>query len=90
MTVGQERHLARVKKRCVVLLDAKYRAGQREHGGDLWEKPMVRSILEEGLDLVVYALTLEQQVKELRGICDAGERGDISARVALIKIRKLL
>lgn len=90
MTKPHELHLARVKERGMALLDAKYRAGQRAHGGNLWKKPMLKEILEESLDLLVYTLTLEQQVEEMRGICDAGERGEIEARVALKKIRKLL
>lgn len=90
MTGTQEAHLRRIKERCGALLDAKYRAGQREHGGNLWKKPMVGRIIEESLDLVVYSLTLEQQLEEVRGVCCAGERGEISARDALRKIRELL
>ena len=90
MTMGQELHLERVKERGVALLDAKYRAGQREHGGNLWQKPMVQNIMEESLDLLVYTLTLEQQMEDMRGICSAGESGEISARVALEKMRRLL
>jgi phage terminase large subunit GpA-like protein len=90
MTKPQELHLERIKERGLALLDAKYRAGQREHGGNLWQKPMVRNIMEESLDLLVYTLTLEQQMEEMRGICSAGESGEISARVALGKVRRLL
>jgi len=90
MTTPQELHLARVKERGMALLDAKYRAGQREHGGNLWQKPMVGNILEESLDMLVYTLTLEQQMEEVRGICSAGERGEISARDALRKMGELL
>ena len=90
MTKPQELHLERIKERGLALLDAKYRAGQREHGGNLWKKPMVQNIMEESLDLLVYTLTLEQQMEDMRGICSAGERGEISARDALRKIGKLL
>lgn len=90
MTVAQEKHLKRLKERFVALLDAKYRAGQTEHGGNLWRKRMVPNIVEETLDLAAYTLTLEQQVEDIKDVCVAGESGEMTARDALKKIRRLL
>lgn len=62
MTAEQEAHLARVKARFVADLDAKYRAGQEEHGGDLWLKPgALENAYAEVLDLAVYLITLMEQ-----------------------------
>ena len=59
MTAEQEAHLAEIKARFVRDLDAKYRKGQQEHGGNLWLKPgLVDMALEEVLDLAVYLYTL--------------------------------
>lgn len=62
MTVDQEVHLKRIKDWICEKIDKKYRAGQKEHGGDLWKKPAVFDfLLEEVIDLVVYAKTLQDQ-----------------------------
>lgn len=69
MTAEQEAHLARVKARFSADLDAKYRAGQEEHGGDLWLKPgALENAYAEVLDLAVYILTLMEQRDERRRI----------------------
>lgn len=63
-----EDHLARIKTRLTQDIDAKYRAGQRDHGGILPEKPgMLQQAYAEVLDLAVYLLTaLEQQERGAR------------------------
>lgn len=38
-------------------ISSKYRAGQKEHGGRLWRKPMLGHMIEEITDLVVYMAT---------------------------------
>lgn len=61
MTDEQEAHLARIKARFLRDVDAKYRKGQAEHGGDLLEKPrLIDMALEEVLDLAVYLYTLKE------------------------------
>jgi hypothetical protein len=43
-------------------LAEKYEAGQREHGGNIWEKPgMLEHAIEEAIDMVVYLYTLREQ-----------------------------
>jgi len=62
MTSEQEAHLSRVKARFTADLDAKYRAGQMEHGGNLWEKPgALEQAYAEVLDLATYLLVLMEQ-----------------------------
>ena len=65
MTLEQEKHLQKIKDEFVVLADAKYRKGQEEHGGDLFDKDvlwLLDQILYEAIDQVVYALTLREKL----------------------------
>ena len=57
MTPEQERHLQMIKDEFVKRVDAKYRAGQKEHGGDLWNKDSLAEALPEAIDLFVYIIT---------------------------------
>lgn len=42
---------------------AKYRKGQAEHGGNLWEKPgLIDFAIEEAIDNVAYLFSLKQQL----------------------------
>ncbi len=72
MKPSQEAHLARVKERFGQLLDAKYRAGQSQHGGFLFKKRMLPNVIEETLDLAVYVMTLEEQIEEIKNLCASG------------------
>ena len=66
MTPEQEAHLSEIKRRFCAAVDDKYRAGQREHGGDLWKKPGLFPMLkDETRDFIVYADTMEQQLREI-------------------------
>ena len=57
-----EAHLQRIKDRFTADVDAKYRAGQSEHGGRLFEKPgALENAYAEVLDLAVYLLTAMEQ-----------------------------
>lgn len=65
MTPEQEAHLARIKKNFVSKVDTKYRAGQKEHGGDLIHKDVLALInlaIEEAIDQVVYLETLREVI----------------------------
>lgn len=74
MTEPQEEHLEDVKFEFTRLVDAKYRAGQKEHSGNLWlKKGLIDMAIDEAVDQVVYLLTLKQQLE------DAGvELGEIN------------
>ncbi len=61
MTDQQEQHLARIKAEFAAAVDAKYRQGVREHGGNLWElKPrkLVIEAMAECVDQYTYLATL--------------------------------
>lgn len=61
-----EEHLRRVKRRVAGRMDRKYRAGQREHGGKLSEKPaaaLIEEALNEVIDLAVYLETLWEKLE---------------------------
>ena len=65
MTQAQESHLARVKDRFVALVDAKYRAGAAEHGGELLALPDLTVLdlaVEEAVDQVVYLLSMREKL----------------------------
>jgi len=65
MTEVQEHHLRTVKERFAELVDKKYRAGQVEHGGNLWQKNgLIDFTIEEAIDQVVYLLTLKEQLEK--------------------------
>lgn len=88
MTFEQEAHLSLIKNKFIRSVDAKYRQGQCEHGGNLWDKPNLPLLMEEVDDLVVYAYTLREQMDralgkmldddDARNILSTGnERGEI-------------
>lgn len=64
MTPDQEAHLEKVRDQFTADLDAKYRAGQEEHGGDMWtKKGMLTHAIQEAIDQVVYLYTLRDQLR---------------------------
>ena len=68
MDVGCELHLREVREAFWLDLDRKYRAGQLEHGGRMWEKSgMLNHAIDEVVDLVVYLYTLRAQLERLNG-----------------------
>jgi hypothetical protein len=59
MTPDQERDLEWINEEIRIRLNTKYRAGQKEHGGNGWEMGLERLLLEnlnEHLDGAVYTL----------------------------------
>lgn len=67
MTPAQEEHLARIKNTFDNLVDEKYRKGQAEHGGDLFEKgalELINAGIDEAIDQVVYLLTARDKLLE--------------------------
>lgn len=88
MTPEQEAHLSSIKSRFCAGVDEKYRKGQKEHGGNLWLKPGLFTMLKaETRDFIVYADTLEAQLRDVLALlltydktdaCEAARRlGDI-------------
>ena len=71
MTLAQEDHLANIQQTIGVEIERKYRLGQAEHGGDLWERvPLVEDLIEEALDQMTYALTLKSQLGRVKKLLD--------------------
>lgn len=59
MNSEHEAHLARRQAQITKLLDWKYRKGQREHGGKLWEHSaawLIQQAIEEAADTLFYLL----------------------------------
>jgi len=71
MTLKQEDHLNGIIKTISGQVDRKYRAGQAEHGGDLWERvPLVEDMIEESIDQITYALTLQSQLGRAKSLLE--------------------
>ena len=67
MTPQQEHHLQSIKDRFELAIDAKYRAGQKEHGGNLWTKTQIIDMaIEETIDLMAYLYSLKDQIEEAK------------------------
>jgi hypothetical protein len=67
MTDKQEDHLLAIKSHFERFVDFKYRAGAKEHGGDLKDLTplqLVHAAKEEAVDLFVYLDTLEDKLME--------------------------
>jgi hypothetical protein len=67
MTQEQESHLQGIKDQFARDVDAKYRAGVREHGGNLWEMTPLQLIdeaMKEAVDQYTYLFEARRQVSE--------------------------
>lgn len=63
MTHENAAHRDRIIARFSREFAAKYDKGQKEHGGNMWEKPgMLAHAIEEMLDLAAYLYTLDEQI----------------------------
>ncbi len=61
MTGQQEHHLEHIQAAFERALDTKYRAGVKEHGGNLWEmtpRQLVLQAMDECVDQYAYLSTL--------------------------------
>jgi hypothetical protein len=67
MTREQEDHLESIKLYFISTVDTKYRKGQAEHGGNLFDMSAMQMLdcaIEEALDQVVYLVTLRQNLTQ--------------------------
>ena len=65
MTKDQEEHLAHIQAYFAGAVGRKYRAGQAEHGGNLWDNPVMTLLdmaIEEAVDQVTYLVTLRSKL----------------------------
>ena len=69
MTPQQEKHLREIKQEFDIMVDRKYRKGQEEHGGDLFNMHILQLVdnsIDEAIDQVVYLLTIRNKILSLR------------------------
>lgn len=67
MTVEQEQHLQKIKRTFGSMVEVKYRKGQAEHGGNLFDMTPIQLIdaaLDEAIDQVTYLKTLRDKLAE--------------------------
>jgi hypothetical protein len=64
MNPQQETHLREIKQVISEQLEFKYRKGQQEHGGNLWERNCVEEAYKEATDLVTYLHTARENNKQ--------------------------
>ena len=72
---------------------AKYLAGQAEHGGRLWRKPVLPMLYQEVLDLPIYLLTLIDQIAEVKrlvGVAYWANKDNIEVDANLTKAMNIL
>jgi hypothetical protein len=64
MTESQESHLQSIldKARCAV--DFKYRKGQEEHKGNVWDRDVLQDAMDEVTDLTVYVYTADYKRRQ--------------------------
>ncbi len=65
MNAAQEQHLERLKTEVGQRMDAKFRAGALEHGGDLRDyaaERLVNEALDECIDALVYLYTVRDKL----------------------------
>ena len=81
-------HLERLKAWVCTHVDRKYRRGQAEHGGNLWEAPgLLRELHAETFDLLAYGQALDEHSARIFQEYDAGQ---VTAADALERVRAVL
>lgn len=85
-----DHHVALVLDTLSDELPTKYMQGQREHGGNLWRKPVLDFMGEEVLDMVVYYDVLRRQNDLLKQLCREGMAGSSDSYQALQSIYNVL
>ena len=94
MTPSQQYHLDGVLLYINDKITAKYTAGAKQHGGNLWEKRLIGEVLDEVADLVVYVTTLKSQLDIVAILAQEGATDDsvvaYKAREACTQILEIL
>jgi len=65
MTDEQKQHILRITETFKTKATAKYEAGVKEHGGNLWDEgalTLVEMAMEEAIDSYVYLSTLRDRI----------------------------
>lgn len=90
MTDQQEKHLTDIKAFFVDAVDKKYRKGQAEHGGNLWDRDCLKDIADEAVDLVTYIHTARERDSKVRLIYHNWTSGHISDAEAKAQLGQIL
>lgn len=62
MNAQQQAHLKSIIQRFEIDASAKYINGQRQHGGNLWDRDTMSDAMQEALDLVTYLYTTRDKI----------------------------
>ena len=92
MTGHQILHCNSIAEITATSVRMKYEDGQKEHGGDLWTKPLRREIEFEILDLISYWQTMDTQLEVIRKMLVAyrdGEGSRVPAEQGAIRLLTL-
>lgn len=65
MTTEQLRDQEHIIHTVSMRIRKKYSRGQKEHGGNLWDRPALPELINETTDHVTYLVTLERQLMVL-------------------------
>ena len=88
MQSEHEAHLQRLLAWVSTHVDRKYRRGQAEHGGKLWEAPgLLKELHAEAFDLLAYGQALEENAASVFEDYDTGQ---VTADEALERVRAVL
>lgn len=70
LTDGQREHVEEIAREFVHEMTEKYIAGQREHGGNLYDMSvggLLDEAIKEAIDQVTYLLTIRRKLRYMRG-----------------------
>lgn len=74
-----------IKRIFISQVDAKYRAGQAEHGGNLWKKSgIIKNLVSETPDFVTYSYVLKDQLNLVRTLLQEGKHEEALKWVSAI------
>ena len=65
MNPNKEEYLLKIINQIIVLSNKKYRAGDKEHGGDLRDltvEQLVDNMIDEAIDHLIFLLTLKYKL----------------------------
>ena len=90
MTPAQESHLRDIKSSFEASVDAKYRKGQAEHGGNLWDRNTLSDIKDEAVDLFTYICTAIEKYNKICLVVHNWRSGHVKPDDALKQLEVLL
>lgn len=77
MTETQEKHLQEIVRLSGELIEMKYRKGQEEHGGNLFDlsaSDLCDQAIMEAIDQMVYLITLKSKLTDFKAKFEVKER----------------